>query len=156
MPTGIGVYYRDIGGRWRLVSPEPVNWQTGGVIKELGTAFIVKGDVNGRLAKPTSPTKITMPTELYVYCPEGSGITEYQLLKLRAHSDSREFRAVTGGVFHVSGGAKRDTLEFESVQLGDRAYLIKLGGALGVGEYGILPPGAITDGRNASAQLGRM
>lgn len=156
MPTEIGVYYRDGAGQWRLVSPEPINWQTGGVIKELSTAYIVKGDVNGRLNKPSSPTKITTPTELYVYCPEGSGITEYQLLKFRTHSDSREFRSVTGGVFHVSGGAKRDTLDFESAQIGDRAYIVKLGGAIGAGEYGILPPGGSTDGRNASAQLGRI
>ena len=36
--------------------------------------------------------------------PEGTAITEYQLLRLRDAKDGREFRTVTGGVMHVSGG----------------------------------------------------
>ena len=155
MPFEIGVYYRDSSGQWRLVSPEPVNWQTGGVVKHVTTLGIVKEDVNGRLRKPSSPTHLTVPTELYVYCPEGSGITEYQLVRMHEHSNAREFRTVTGGVFHVSGGAKRDELDFESNQIEGRSYMVKLG-VLEPGEYGVLPPGGYNGGANASGQLGRM
>jgi hypothetical protein len=155
MPFEIGVYYRDSSGRWRLLSPEPVNWQTGGVVKHVATLGIVKEDVNGRLRKPSSPTHLTVPTELYVYCPEGSGITEYQLVRMHQHPNAREFRTVTGGIFHVSGGARRDELDFESNQIGGRSYLVGLS-ALGPGEYGVLPPGGYNGGSNASAQLGRM
>jgi hypothetical protein len=155
MPFEIGVYYRDSSGQWRLVSPEPVNWQTGGVVKHVTTLGIVKEDVNGRLRKASSPTHLRVPTELYVYCPEGSGITEYQLVRMRRHSNAREFRTVTGGIFHVSAGAKRDELDFESNQIGGRSYLVGLG-SLGPGEYGVLPPGGYNGGSNASAQLGRI
>ena len=44
-------------------------------------------------------------------CP-GCGSTRalYQLLHLHTKDNRREFRAVTGGVIHQSGGAQRDTL----------------------------------------------
>jgi hypothetical protein len=151
MPFEIGVYYRDSSGQWRLLSPEPVNWQTGGVAKHVATLGIVKEDVNGRLRKAFSPTHLTVPNELYVYCPEGSGITEYQLVRMHQHSNAREFRSI----FHVSTGAKRDELDFESNQINGRSYLVGLG-SLGPGEYGVLPPGGYNGGSNASAPLGRM
>jgi hypothetical protein len=46
--------------------------------------------------------------EFIVIAAEGVSISEYQLLKLNQHSDNREFRTVTGGVFHAKGGATRD------------------------------------------------
>jgi hypothetical protein len=155
MPTELGVYYRDSSGQWRLLSPEPVNWQTGGVVKHVTTLGLVKEDINGRLRKASSPTHLTVPIDLYVNCPEGSGITEYQLVKMHEHPNAREFRTLTGGVFHVSGGAKRDELDFESNPMGGRSYLVKLSG-LEPGEYGVLPPGGYYGGSNASAQMGRM
>lgn len=155
MPVEVGVYFRDSTGQWHLVSPEPVNWQTGGVVKNVSTLGVIKRDINGRLRKASSPTHLTVPTELFVYCPEGSGITEYQLIRMHTHPSAREFRTVTGGVFHVSGGAKRDELDFESNPLGGRGYLVKLS-ALDPGEYGILPPGGYNGGSNAGAQMGRM
>jgi hypothetical protein len=155
MPYEIGVYYQDSSAQWRLLSPEPVNWQTGGVLKAVATLGIVKQDVNGRLRKASSPTHLRVPTDLYVYCPEGSGITEYQLVRMHLHSNAREFRTLTGGVFHRSGGAKRDEVDFESDQIAGRSYMVNLA-ALEPGEYGILPPGGYNGGSNASAQLGRM
>jgi hypothetical protein len=92
MPVEVGVYYCDSSGQWRLLSPEPVNWQTGGVVKHVTTLGIIKGDINGRLRKASSPTHLTVPSELYVYCPESSGITEYQLVRMHEHSNAREFR----------------------------------------------------------------
>lgn len=149
----VGVYYQE-GNNWVEMMPEVVNWKTGGVVKSLSTVGIVKGDVNGRLNRPTSRTELTMPTRLLVYCPEGTAITEYQLIKMHTHSNAREFRTVTGGVFHVSGGAKRDTLDFESEHVAKRTYVIELP-ELPAGEYGVLPPGA-SMANSASAQLGKM
>ena len=85
---------------------------------------------------------------------EGSQITEYQLLKLRPRSDSREFRTVTGGILHVSGGATRDTLDFNSSHIAKRTYAIHLP-TLPVGEYGLLSPAA-SSASSAAAQLGKM
>jgi len=80
---------------------------------------------------------------LAVYAPEGTDITEYQLLRLHSNTDSREFRSVTGGVMHVSGGATRDSLEYQPQKLATRLYQITLDANLGRGEYGLLPPGAV-------------
>jgi hypothetical protein len=152
-PDETGVYFRQ-GAEWTDIPPEIINWQTGGVVKHVATVGIIKGDVNGRIPKPNSPTQLTTPIQLLVYALEDTAITEYQLIRLHTHPDSREFRTVTGGVFHVSGGAKRDTFDLESVKIARRMYLVKLP-VLAPGEYGILPPGA-TMARSASEQYGKM
>jgi|SRR6266850_900734 len=153
-PVGeIGVYFqRD--GKWIDLPPEVINWKSGGILKEIGTAFIVKGDLNGRIRGGSSRTHLNQPTELLVYATEGTAITEYQLLKLRTHSNSREFRTVTGGVLHVSGGSERDLLEFEGKHIAQRSWTISLEN-LKPGEYGLMPPG-VSESRSASAQLGKI
>jgi hypothetical protein len=72
---------------------------------------------------------------------------------LRGHNDSREFRTVTGGVMHVSGGATRDVIPFEGKKIANRMYKVLLPN-LGAGEYGFLPPGAVTSSNSAS--IGKM
>jgi len=59
---------------------------------------------------------------------------------LRVNNDNREFRSVTGGVFHVSGGAIRDDVDFTSKKVAPRVYEITMGADIGKGEYGFLPP----------------
>ena len=152
-PTEIGVYYLK-NDKWEEVLPEVVNWKTGGVLKTVATVGVVKGDVNGRLNGPGSRNSVRSPTEFLVYAPEGVAITEYQLLRLRPHSDGREFRTVTGGVLHVSGGATRDLVPFEGKKVASRTFVITLPN-LGAGEYGFLSPGSAMSS-SASAQLGKM
>jgi hypothetical protein len=77
-----------------------------------------------------------------------------QLIHLREQQDAREFRTVTGGVFHESGGATRDLLQFEGPKVANRTYSVNLP-TLGAGEYGFLSPGAASSS-HASAQLGKM
>jgi hypothetical protein len=149
----IGVYYQQ-NGKWMEIPPEVVNWQTGGVLKHLASAGFVHGDINGRIRKPLSKTSVVVPNELLVYAPDGVAVSEYQLIHLHLHPDSREFRTVTGGIFHVSGGAGRDTLDFESQHVGKRTFRIFLGN-LEPGEYGLLPPG-LSMSNSAAAQLGKM
>lgn len=149
----VGVYFQQ-EGKWLDVPPEVVNWQTGGVLKKMGTMGIVKEDVNGKVKGGTCKTHLKQPVDLLVYAMEGASITEYQLIKFRTHSDSREFRTVTGGVFHESGGAQRDILEFTSKHIAQRTWTIHLAN-LAPGEYGLLPPG-MSDARSASAQLGKI
>ncbi|HXK05175.1 MAG TPA: hypothetical protein VMS37_22425 [Verrucomicrobiae bacterium] len=149
----VGVYYNKAGA-WADVAPEVVNFKTGGALKTVGTAGIVKGDVNGHLNGLHSPNQLKTPVELLVYTPEGTAITEYQLLRLREQKDSREFRTVTGGVFHASGGATRDLMPFENRKVAPRTYQITLGN-LGAGEYGLLPP-ATSDSSGHSGRLGKI
>lgn len=138
----IGVYYKDKSGAWTQMMPEVVNFKTGGVLKSIASAGIVKGDINGHIQGPKAKLAMTFPVTLAVFVPEGVQITEYQLLHLRPNGESREFRSVTGGVMHVSGGAIRDLIDFQSEKLGPRVFQITLSAGLGKGEYGLLPPGA--------------
>lgn len=146
----VGVYYKK-SDVWADLPPEVVNFKTGGVLKSIGTAGIVKGDINGHLNGEHSANAVKTPVDLLVYTPEGVAITEYQLLRLRDQKDSREFRTVTGGVMHVSGGATRDLVPFENKKLAPRTYEIVLPN-LGVGEYGLLPPA----GSDPTASTGRI
>jgi hypothetical protein len=136
------------------VLPEVVNWKTGGVIKSMASAGIVKGDVNGHVQGAHSRNSITSPIEILIYASEGSAITEYQLVHLHEQSNAREFRTITGGIMHVSGGAQRDLLPFEGKKIANRTYRVILT-SMGAGEYAFLPPGAFTSSTGA-ASLGKM
>ncbi|HEV2133632.1 MAG TPA: hypothetical protein VGR47_05165 [Terracidiphilus sp.] len=144
LPAGIdevGVYFKDKSGAWQSLMPEIVNFKQGGAMKKFMTQGIVKGDVNGHINGKHGKTAITFPAIFAIYVPEGTAITEYQLLRLRQSGDAREFRAVTGGVIHESGGSTRDVVEFQPQKLAPRVYQITMEAALGKGEYGFLPPG---------------
>jgi hypothetical protein len=152
-PAGIddvGVYFRDRNGAWTNLEPEIVNFKTGGVLKSIATDGLVKGDINGHIQGKTSKNVLTFPVVLAVYVAEGVDIAEYQLLRLRESGNAREFRSVTGGVVHSSGGAARDSVQFQSVKIAPRVYQITLDQSLGKGEYGLLPPGAVSSSNMAS------
>lgn len=153
LPSEIGVYVKK-KDQWVEVLPEVINWKTGGVLKSIGTVGIVKPDINGRINGPHSRNSIVTPAEFLIIASEGVAITEYQFLKLREKKDGREFRTVTGGVFHQSGGAQRDLQPFEGKKIAPRTYIVTFQ-TLSYGEYGFLPPGAYTSS-SASAQLGKM
>jgi hypothetical protein len=149
----VGVYYRK-GGAWVDLNPEVADFKTGGVLKSVSTIGIVKHDVNGHVNGAHSSNELKSPVDILVYTPEGVAITEYQLLHLREQKKSREFRTITGGVLHESGGATRDLLPFESKKIAPRTYEIVLPSLLS-GEYGLLPPAA---GENAagSGRIGKV
>jgi hypothetical protein len=154
LPAGIdevGVYYQDKAGAWVPLMPEVVNFKTGGVLKSFATQGIVKGDINGHIQGPHAKTTLTLPVVFAVYVQEGTAITEYQLLHLRpSNGASREFRSVTGGVVHASGGATRDAVEFESKRIAPRVYQVTIKPDAPKGEYGLLPPGAVSSSNMAS------
>ncbi len=154
IPQGIdiGVYYKKAGA-WEEMLPEVVNWKTGGVLKHIATAGVVKGDVNGHIQSAHSRNSLKSPIEVLIYSSEGVAITEYQLIHLHENPDNREFRTVTGGVMHEEGGATRDVIPFEGKKVAPRMYKVVLPN-LGAGEYGFLPPGAF--GSASSASMGKM
>jgi len=85
----VGVYYKK-GDAWTDLNPEVVNFKTGGVLNSIGTAGVVKGDINGHINGEHSPTGLKTPIEILIYTPEGTAATEYQLLRLHAQKDSRD------------------------------------------------------------------
>ncbi len=151
--TEVGVYFKK-NDAWTDLNPEVVDFKTGGVIKSIGTVGIVKGDVNGHINGAHSKNGINQPVTLLVYAPEGVAITEYQLLRLREQKGSREFRTVTGGVLHVSGGQTRDAVDFQNKKIAPRTFEIDLPN-LGSGEYGLLPPTS-SDSTATSGRIGKI
>ena len=154
LPPGVdstGLYYKDKSGNWAEANAEVVNFKTGGALKHIGTAGIVKGDLNGHVAGFHSKLPLSTPAEFLLYLPEGVSPGEYQLIRFRESSESREFRALTGGVVHSSGGAARDNAEFTSKKIATHLYAITLGGDLGKGEYGFLPPLDTANGKSVSS-----
>jgi hypothetical protein len=142
------------GDTWTDLSPEVVNFKTGGVLKHVTTIGIVKGDVNGHVNQKHSPNSLRCPVQLLVYTPEGVAITEYQLLHLHEQGSSREFRTVTGGILRISGGATRDLMLFESKRIAPRTYEVSLSD-LKPGEYGLLPPTSL-DATASSGRIGKI
>ena len=146
----VGVYYKDKDGHWVEMLPEIVNFKTGGFLKSLGSDGIVKGDVNGHIAGKTAKIALNTPLDFLIYMQDGVEITEYQLLRLHITNDGREFRSVTGGVVHSSGGAQRDSVDFEGKKIAPHMYEILLGPDVKSDEYGFLPPGATSSSNMAS------
>lgn len=153
LPKGIdevGVYYKDRSGNWVSLMPEVVNFKSGGFMKSIASQGLVKGDVNGHIEGKAAKTQVTFPVVFAIYATEGTAVTEYQLVRLRQQSNSREFRSTTGGVFHSSGGAKRDLVEFNATKIAPRLYQFSIEASAGKGEYGIIPPGSYTSSNMAS------
>jgi hypothetical protein len=144
----IGVYYKDKRGKWQQIDPEIVHLKSGGFIKSTVTNGIIKQDENGHLNGRESKLLLPRPIEFLVLAADGVDIAEYELLRFRLQSSSREFRVRTGGVFHSTGGADRDEVEFKPKKVAPRTWEFTVGPETPGAEYGILPPGTgnVTNG----------
>jgi hypothetical protein len=138
-PEEVGVYAY-VQGKLVEVMPEIVNWRSGGVLKSMATGGLTKGHVNGSIREGKSPLQTTPPVEFIIKTPEGTSVAEYQLLKLDGKSDRREFRAITGGIIHMSGGADKNLVEFKFDKVASRTFKVRVEN-MSKGEYGFLPPG---------------
>ena len=125
LPKEIGVYVV-LKGKTTEVDPEIVGWQTGGVLKSVATLGFDKGHINGKIMKSRSPLRIANPVEFVISILQGTSVTEYQLLSLYVKGNRREFRAMTGGILHATGGAERTAMEFKSEKIGERTWRIQL------------------------------
>jgi hypothetical protein len=144
----IGVYYKDHTGKWIAIDPEIVHIKSGGWIKSTATHGIIKQDKNGHLNGRESKLALQCPIDILIYVPEGVAAVEYEFLRFRINPDNREFRILTGGVFHSTGGADRDEVKFNPVKTAPHTYQFTVDNSVGGGEYGILPPGTgnVTNG----------
>jgi hypothetical protein len=151
LPSEVGVYIM-IKSKLTEVEPEVVGWQSGGVLKSMGTMGMTKGHVNGKVMKPKSVIQVPNPVEFIIHTVEGTAATEYQLLRLDEKSDRREFRAMTGGVIHASGGAEKNAVAFEPQKIANRVWRVSLKD-LPKGEYGFLPPGVSSQSISSSGKI---
>ncbi len=144
----IGVYYKDAHGRWQPMESEPVHSKSSGWLKNTLSDGIVKTDMNGLVNGPESKLLLPRPVEFLIYTPDGTNPGEYDLIRFRLNGKDREFRTLTGGVFHSTGGAKNDEVPFTTTRIAPRTYIFTLPKDFPGAEYGILPPGTgnVTNG----------
>ncbi len=151
IPQDVGVYIV-AKGEVKEVEPEVVGWQTGGVMKSIATQGLTKGHTNGKVMGPKSAIQAPNPFEFIIKAPEGTSVTEYQLLKLDEKGNRREFRAMTGGIIHASEGAEKNAVPFTSEKIASRTWRIKLTD-LKKGEYGFLPPGVSSQSISSAGKI---
>ena len=138
----IGVYYKDKEDQWVELKSERVQFKSGGWVKSTFTHDIIKEDLNGHVDGAQSSLVVPTGVEILIYAPAGTQAEEYDLLRFRDHSTSREFRVKTGGVFHSETGTQRDNIEFHPQRLNTQMYTFTIPADIEKGEYGILPPGS--------------
>jgi hypothetical protein len=145
---GIGIYYKDTRGVWVPMESEIVHIQSGGFLKSTLTHNIIKEDHNGVVTGTEAKLVLPRPVEFLLYTPDGTDGGEYELIRFRLNSKNREFRVLTGGVIHSTGGAQRDDVEIHPVKTAPRTWTFSLPGDIPGAEYGILPPGTgnVTNG----------
>jgi hypothetical protein len=151
IPQDIGVYIV-LKGAVTEMEPEVLGWQSGGVMKSFATQGLTKGHINGKVMGPKSSLQAPNPFEFIIKAPEGTSVTEYQLLKLDEKGNRREFRAMTGGIIHPSEGAEKNAVPFTSEKIASRTWRIKLAD-LRKGEYGFLPPGVSSQSISSAGKI---
>jgi hypothetical protein len=143
MPTQPGIYVK-LKDDWITLSPEVVTWKSAGLAKTVASGGMMKDDVNGFVDGSSSKVRVKNPLEFVIVVPEGIDIKAYALVRLHDHEDYREFRTISGGVFHT-----RDVIPFDGVEVAPHVYHVTTSTALR--EYGILPPAALTSMNAASS-----
>ena len=143
LPSGvdnIGAYYKDSGGNWQPLPSEVVIFQSGGVIKHLASAGLMKQDLNGLVGGMRSRLVVSTPITFILHVPQGRTASDYELVRLHVVGNNRQFQSVAGGLIHESSSSLRDEIDFSSTQMGPSAYQIVLNNGLGDGEFGFLEP----------------
>ena len=145
---GIGVYYKDPHGAWIPMESEIVHIKSGGFLKSTFTHNIIKEDHNGVVTGTQAALILPRPEDFLLYTPDGVDAAEYELIRFRLNSKDREFRVLTGGVIHSTGGAQRDDVPIHPVKIAPRTWTFTLPADIPGAEYGILPPGTgnVTNG----------
>lgn len=144
----VGVYYKDALNRWQPMESEPVHSKSSGWIKNTLSDGIIKQDMNGLVNGPQSKLLLPRPIEFLLYTADGVDPGEYTLIRFRLNGKDREFRTLTGGIFHSTGGAKSDEISFTAKHIAPHTYEFTLPKDTPGAEYGILPPGTgnVTNG----------
>jgi hypothetical protein len=143
LPPGvdnIGAYYKDSGGNWQPLPAEVVIFQSGGLVKHVASAGLMKEDLNGLVGGMRSRLVVSTPVTFILHVPQGRTANDFELIHLHVAGNNRQFQSVAGGLIHDSSSSLRDEIDFSSKQIGPSAYEIVLNNGLGDGEFGFLAP----------------
>jgi hypothetical protein len=143
LPPGVdnvGAYCKDSGGNWQPLPSEVVIFQSGGLVKHVASAGLVKEDLNGLVGGMRSRLVVSTPITFILHVPQGRTASDYELVRLHVVGNNRQFQSVAGGLIHESSGSIRDEIDFSSTQIGPSVYQIVLNNGLGDGEFGFLEP----------------
>lgn len=147
----IGVYYRTPKtSGWVEVPSEKVYAKSGGALKNIATHGIIKTDMNGRLDGASSKLGLAAPLEFLIVTPEGVDGTDFTLVDLVQKKDAREFRTMTGGVFHSTQDVNKNNVPFEQKKLAKHVFSVILPPGMGKGEYAFLAAGITGTSANGS------
>jgi hypothetical protein len=137
LPETNGVHYRKGGDYFELLSEE-IRWKTSGAMKSFASAGIIKKDLGGTLAGPSSRNFLQNPMEVILVPPQGMSINNFILLPMKpaAKGGEREFLV---GPINAKSGVAKGAIAFGVEKVGPNQFRMVLPTPLGPGEYGILP-----------------
>ena len=139
--SGPGLYYKK-GGEYFELLTEEVEWSTSGAIRSIASAGIVKKDLNGSVAGPSSRNFLQNPMEILLSPPGGLTVTNYILLPMKPNKGVREFNV---GPLNKKSGVARGAIPFGVEKVGENVYRMVLQTPLPPGEYGILAAAPSSD-----------
>ncbi|MBM3735930.1 MAG: hypothetical protein FJW39_09110 [Acidobacteria bacterium] len=129
-----GLYYKK-GNEYLELLTEEVEWRTSGAMKSIASAGIIKKDLNGSIAGPSSRNFLTNPMEIVLAPPQGLTVNAFILLPMRANKGVREFQV---GPVNQKSGVAKGAIPFGVEKVGNNQFRMVLQTPLGPGEYGIL------------------
>ena len=129
-----GLYYKK-GLEFFELLTEDVDWKTSGAMKNIVSAGIVKKELNGTIAGPSSRNFLSNPMEIVLSPPDGVTINSYILLPMKPKSGLREFNV---GPVNQKSGVARGAIPFGVEKVGENLFRMVLQTPLPPGEYGIL------------------
>lgn len=132
-----GVFYKKAGEYFELLTEE-IRWKTSGAMKSFASAGIIKKDLGGTLAGPSSRNFLQNPMEVVLVPPPGMSINSYLLLPMKVAGKGGEREFMVGPVNAKSGVAK-GAIAFGVEKVGPNQFRMVLPTPLGPGEYAILP-----------------
>ncbi len=143
LPPGVdeaGIYYQDSAGKWQMLPIEIVVFESGGMIKHIASAGLVKENLNGVVGGQRSKVVVKSPATFIVLLPQGHAPNDYRLFRLHTSGNNRQFESEAGELGKESSTGVHDDVTFNSKEIGPNAYQLVLSGAAGQGEFGFLEP----------------
>lgn len=149
-PQESGIYYKK-GDSWTELLSEEIVWSNAGVVnnvRNVASIGLLKRDVSGVIAQPSSRTMLTSPFEIVIVPAAGADIHSFILVPLkRMKKGTREVEIGP----NKKGEVSKHSIPFGVEKLGNSQFRMYFPSALGPGEYGVLPLNQVATENGANA-----